>query len=173
MLHDLFRTLLITTLISTFQALSVVPIQPGITVHGDMQGESLVNYYALNVTGSTSTTRMTVLLRQIGGGRDSGLVLSVCFEKLPCGDLGCGCPQRFVDPPPSLSKESNRRSSTDPSSELRVDVSPCDLMDGLWYISVELSIEEGDERARATAFYDLTATLDNAQLVLGQVQCVN
>ena len=154
----------------SLKALSVVPIQSGITVRGDMQGENLVNYYLLNVSGSTSTSRMTVLLHQLEGGRNSGLIMSVCYDKLPCGDLGCGCPARYVDPSPA-SADDRPASSPGRSSELRVDISPCDLMDGAWYISVELPTvnEAGEAWDRATAFYDLTASLEDARLVLGKV----
>jgi hypothetical protein len=170
MQQDVFRLLLLFFLFNSFKALSVVPINPGVTVHGDMQGENLMNYYVLNVTGATSTTRMTVLLHKIGGGRDSGLLLSVCYDQLPCGDLGCGCPRHFVDPAPAEgSDDSVRRRSIESSSDLRVDISPCELKDGLWYISVELPTSNEGGESNAAAFYDLTASLSDARLVLGQV----
>jgi hypothetical protein len=166
----LARALVPFILLSSLQATSIVPIRSGVPIHGDMQGDSLQNYYVLNVSGSNENSRLTISLRQMGGGRNSDLVLSVCPGMLPCGDLGCDCPSRFVDPQPANEDDPASR-SPGRLSELRVDISPCDLADGAWYISVELLLatNAAEDWERATAFYDLTATIEDARLVLGQV----
>jgi hypothetical protein len=166
----LARALVPFTLFCSLQATSIVPIRSGVPLHGDMQGDSLQNYYVFNVSGSTENSRLTISLRQMGGSRNSGLVLSVCPGMLPCGDLGCDCPSRFVDPQPEIDDAIR---SPGHSSELRVDINPCDLTEGAWYISVELPAvaKDAEDWDRATAFYDLTATLEDARLALGQVCC--
>jgi hypothetical protein len=165
------RVLVLFVYFSSLQATSIIPIRSGVPLHGEMQGDSMQNYYVFNVSGSTENSRLAIILRQIGGGRNSGLVLSVCPGMLPCGDLGCDCPSRFVDPQP---ESDGLAASSSPShySELRVDINPCDLTDGAWYISVEQPadiVEATADSEMAAAFYDLTATLEDARLALGQV----
>jgi len=98
------------------------------------------------------------------------MVLSLCRDQLPCAGVGCTCPSKFVDDGTHGGMYSEVL-SRQPDAVRSVDVSPCDLEVGMWYVSVDLPLHKVGEfsaAARITTGYTMTAVLETALMSFGE-----
>eukprot|EP00288_Rhodomonas_lens_P018888 CAMPEP_0177701858 /NCGR_PEP_ID=MMETSP0484_2-20121128/6831_1 /TAXON_ID=354590 /ORGANISM="Rhodomonas lens, Strain RHODO" /LENGTH=324 /DNA_ID=CAMNT_0019213111 /DNA_START=177 /DNA_END=1148 /DNA_ORIENTATION=+ len=144
---------------------SIIELQSGVPSQG-LLGREKQHYYFVNVSQaigrnirdptSIASKRLSVTLRKGPSVSPEPLVLSLCLNTLPCGNLGCSCPARFVDAGTQGGQDNTLRG---------VDVSPCDLEAGIWYISVELPVPAS--QAVPDTSYILTAELQSSFVKLG------
>lgn len=163
--------------------LSASQIMSSVPVHAFLGGSNFKNrqhLYFINVSALVDDNpndnpdfmapqRLSVKLEQDGGptyARLRPLVLSLCHEQLPCGDLGCSCPAKFVD------DGSRGLSGGDVLNSVRsVDVNPCDLKSGIWYVSVDFpngKMGVGAAMDEPSVGYTLTAMLQSALIRAGE-----
>ena len=161
--------------------LSASQIMSSVPVHAFLGGSNFKNrqhLYFVNVSALVDDNpnlpnfmapqRLSVKLEQDGPtyGRLRPLVLSLCHEQLPCGDLGCSCPAKFVD------DGSRGLSAGDSLNSVRsVDVNPCDLKSGIWYVSVDFAngkMGVGAAMDEPSVGYTLTAMLQSALIRAGE-----
>eukprot|EP00282_Hemiselmis_andersenii_P016755 CAMPEP_0114109494 /NCGR_PEP_ID=MMETSP0043_2-20121206/807_1 /TAXON_ID=464988 /ORGANISM="Hemiselmis andersenii, Strain CCMP644" /LENGTH=325 /DNA_ID=CAMNT_0001201377 /DNA_START=8 /DNA_END=983 /DNA_ORIENTATION=+ len=166
------RVCIVVILLPLSRPLSMSEIHNNIPVLGSFPSSSpsapssapRQHLYFLNVTRTAAQGRLTVLLKPSQGTH--GLSLSVCPGRIPCaGEEGCECPRQWVD--------DGTRPGTGGSAQRAVDVSPCDLTNGLWYVAVDAPPPasgggEGSQGSEGSQAYVVTAALDDARLTLGQ-----
>jgi len=164
--------------------LSASELRSSVPVHGALGGtvRNRQHIYFVNVSGlsghpsspqAIAPQRLSVRLTQekpADARRVEPLVLSLCRDQLPCGDLGCSCPSKFVDDGTRGGIYSGELAKM-PDLVRSVDVSPCELESGTWYVSVDLPADRGramaDSRTSRVG-YTLTAVLESASLSVSE-----
>ena len=166
--------------------LSASELKSSVPVRGtlDRTVRNSQHIYFINVSSSagrapsspvpSAPQRLSVKLTQekpAGGGPAEPLVLSLCRDQLPCGDLGCSCPRKFVDDGTRGGTYSAELART-PNLVRSVDVSPCELESGTWYVSVDVSTNRWGRgmtaSQKAGVGYTLTAVLESASISFGE-----
>mmetsp|Transcript_4397 Transcript_4397/g.16039 ORF Transcript_4397/g.16039 Transcript_4397/m.16039 type:complete len:281 (-) Transcript_4397:354-1196(-) len=118
----------------TSRALSVRELQDGIPLVSSFRSGTQ-HFFLIKVSdqqGRPSPVSNALATKKLSVRVETklqGVVLALCHDQLPCGGIECSCPRKLLDAGDSEDKFDTERS---------VEVSPCDLLRGSWYISVEI-----------------------------------